>query len=125
MNEIYWVTRLDSINTFMFFAIVVCITFIIVNAIRWFFHREDYDDYDDRNCESCKHFRKNQIIIGIISIILSILMIFIPSTKEAYTIYGVGGIIDYVQDNDTAKQLPDKAIQALDKLMDEYLEEEK
>lgn len=122
MNEIYWVTRLDSINTFMLLAIVACITFIIVNAIRWFVFQEDYDDC---NCESCKHFRKNQIIIGIIAIILSILMIFIPSTKEAYTIYGVGGIIDYVQENDTAKQLPDKAIQALDKLMDEYMEEEK
>lgn len=125
MNEIYWITRLDSINIFMLLAIVACIIFIIANAIRWFFHRENYDDYDDRNCELCKYFRKNQIITGIISIILSILMIFIPSTKEAYTIYGVGGIIDYVQENDTAKQLPDKAIQALDKLIDEYLEEEK
>lgn len=35
MNEIYWITRLDSINIFMLLAIVACIIFIIVNAIRW------------------------------------------------------------------------------------------
>ena len=45
--------------------------------------------------------------------------VFTPSTKDLYAIYGIGGVIDYVQSNETAKQLPDKAIEALDKWIDE------
>ena len=33
-------------------------------------------------------------------------------------IYGIGGTIDYIKSNETAKQLPDKCIKALDKLVD-------
>lgn len=35
--------------------------------------------------------------------------------KEAFMIWGLGGTIDYIKSNDTAKQLPDKCIEALDK----------
>lgn len=117
MNEMYWITRLDSIKIFVFFVIGLCIAFLIFNGVQW----QVENDFG----KPCKRYRKYAIIIGTIAVILSISMVFIPSTKEAYTIYGVGGVMDYVQDNDTAKQLPDKAIQAFDKLMDEYLEEGK
>ena len=40
-------------------------------------------------------------------------------TKEMLLIYGVGGTIDYIKSNDTAKELPDKAVKALDKYLDE------
>lgn len=40
-------------------------------------------------------------------------------------IYGVGGTIDYIKDNPTAKQLPDKYFKILDKWADEQLEKEK
>lgn len=51
--------------------------------------------------------------------------IFIPTTNEALLIYGVGGTIDYVKSNKTAKQLPDKCIKALDKWADNINEENK
>ena len=41
-------------------------------------------------------------------------MIFLRK-NDALLIYGVGGTIDYVKSNKTAKQLPDKCIKALDK----------
>ena len=40
-------------------------------------------------------------------------------------IWGVGGTIDYVKSNDTAKQLPDKCIKALDEWVESMYEEEK
>lgn len=40
-----------------------------------------------------------------------------------YMIYGVGGTIDYLKDNETAKQLPDKVIVALDKYIDSLNED--
>ena len=49
------------------------------------------------------------------TIITCLLMLFIPTTKEALLIYGVGGTIDYVKSDPVAKQIPDKCIIALDK----------
>jgi hypothetical protein len=46
-------------------------------------------------------------------VISSLIFVFVPSTKEALLIWGVGSTIDYIQENETAKQLPDKCINAL------------
>ena len=40
-------------------------------------------------------------------------------------IIGIGGTIEYLKSNDTAKELPDKVIMAIDKLLDDTIEEEK
>ena len=41
-----------------------------------------------------------------------------------YMIYGVGSVIDYYQDSDEAKKLPDKTIKMLNQLCDKYIKEE-
>lgn len=51
--------------------------------------------------------------------------IFIPTTNEALLIYGVGGTIDYIKSNNTAKQLPDKCVKALDKWVENLNEDNK
>lgn len=56
------------------------------------------------------------------AVIISMLgAMFIPDTKSLYIIYGVGGTLDYLKENKTAKKIPDKAILALDKYLDEQL----
>lgn len=62
------------------------------------------------------------VVCGVIAAMASI---FIPSTKEMLLIYGVGGTIDYIRKNDTAKQLPDKCIKVLDCFADKYIDEPK
>ena len=65
-------------------------------------------------------------MIILISIFLSgsIGSIFIPTTKEAVIIYGVGNTIDYLKSNKTAGKLPDKALKVLDLYLDKELKEE-
>lgn len=53
----------------------------------------------------------------------AIITIFVPSEKRLYAIYGIGGAIDYIKNNETAKQLPDKVIIALDKYIDSFNED--
>jgi hypothetical protein len=119
MNELYWITRFDSIHDFCGALIVICsiigLSIMIVFLARWF--DEDYE-----NMAICKKY-----LIIIITTILSTLAIktFIPTTNDALAIYGIGSTIDYVKSNDTAKQLPDKAIQALDKYLDSINEDNK
>lgn len=58
------------------------------------------------------------------AIALSVLC-FIPSTKDAMLIYGIGGTLDYIKSNDKAKQLPDKCIDALTRYLDSIEKENK
>lgn len=41
-------------------------------------------------------------------------VIVFPSKEDMLLIYGVGTTLDYIQENETAKQLPDKCIEAMD-----------
>lgn len=109
MSEIYWITRLDAIQALLFILSTLSIIAVIVCFIRWV-------DNDIKNGKA-KHF----VISVFVSLFLMIALVLTPSTKDAIMIWGVGGTIDYIKSNDTAKQLPDKCIKALDKFVDEYM----
>ena len=131
MNEIYWITRLEGISTFfglsaLFSAAIAIILFVIAIA-----NKSDADIYDEGSktwkrhiniYTKCSYWAKRCVIILIIS---SFINIFIPTTNEALLIYGVGGTIDYIKSNGTAKQLPDKCIKALDKWVENLNEDNK
>lgn len=130
MNEIYWITRLEGISTFfglsaLFSAAIAIILFAIAIA-----NKSDADIYDEGSktwkqhiniYKKCSYWAKRCVIILIIS---SFINVFIPTTNEALLIYGVGGTIDYIKSNDTAKQLPDKCVKALDKYLNNLTKEE-
>ena len=59
----------------------------------------------------------------IVSLILLLGAIFIPSKQDLYVIYGIGSTIDYLKENPTAQGLPEKYIKVLDKIADEKLED--
>ena len=121
---LYWITRFDSIRH----VAVVCITILgfviaIGGGLLYAFHAEGFDEI-----EKCvKIFKRGCGILKkcILALLFFIMMrIFIPTTQEALVIVGVGGTIDYLKSNKTAVQLPDKAIMALDKFVDGFLNEE-
>lgn len=109
MSELYWITRCDGILTAMIISMVV----FLITAVVFFVG--SFDSYD-KNTEKAN--RKYATIFGSVGIFLLIAQAFVPTTKQALIIYGVGGTIDYIKSNDTAKQLPDKAIIALDKYLE-------
>ena len=114
MNEIYWMTRLDSLKTLLGFIIAFAVVLAIVGfAIMMATYSRDYESEK----KAFKIGKRLTAIFGSIAITFGITNCFIPNTKEAYMIYGVGGTIDYVKSNETAKQLPDKCLQALDRYL--------
>ena len=117
MNELYWITRFDSICGFLF-AIVIIFGFLaLVFGVGYFVHL-------DTDEETKISILRNRTIKNLtIAIIFGIVLAFIPSTKEALVIYGVGGTIDYVKSDSTVKQLPKKAILALDKYLNEITDD--
>lgn len=113
ISHMYWITRLSSIHdaflfVFIIAAIVAGFTGIIILLIG--------DDKDDHAC--FKRVKKYFITAFVAVVLGGIGLVFVPKTNEALLIYGVGTTIDYVDNNETIKQLPDKAVQALDKYLD-------
>lgn len=102
MSEIYWITRCEAIVAIS--IIVATCSFIVfcVALIEYY--------ADDEKTISANLIKKVTPIL----VISSLLTVFVPTKKDLLLIYGVGCTIDYIKSNDTAKQLPDKCIKALD-----------
>lgn len=129
MNEIYWITRLDYICNFLTAVTVISflisafiVVFVVCNRIEANNYKkgsENWNYYMQRFKMFLSYFKR----FIFVTIIACFINFFIPTTNEALMIYGVGGTIDYIKSNDTAKQLPDKCIKALDKWVENLNEE--
>ena len=130
MNEIYWITRLDIICLFLtliaVFSVIATVVLFFIGLIK----RSESDIYPkgsqtfEQHIETskmCLYSAKRCAVVFCVSVFMNT---FIPTTNEALLIYGVGGTIDYIKSNDTAKQLPDKCVKALDKYLDNLTKEE-
>lgn len=126
MNEFYWITRLDSIDKLLVAFAVIAVAVLIVGLIGFgATYDGDEFDSDDKGIKKMRnYFKKTAVVSLIVFISVSTINTFIPSTKDAYIIYGVGGTFDYLKTNETAKQLPDKVVMAIDSYLDSKIEEQ-
>lgn len=130
MNEIYWITRLDAICCILICISVLSSFVLLVSFYLALCSRDDAETYKEyHGCwdEYMREYKKwiRNAKRCLISFFVSVFInFFIPTTNEALLIYGVGGTIDYIKSNDTAKQLPDKCVKALDKYFDNLTKEE-
>lgn len=109
MNELYWLTRLEYIQNFLVIVMSVSGIALFITFVLWLM--ANY-------VEEAKTLIKWVIGTFTTLVISSLIFVFVPSTKEALLIWGVGSTIDYLQENETAKQLPDKCINALNDWVD-------
>lgn len=127
MSEIYWLTRVDTLNTIFGWMIAIPVIVGILMFIAFLVSMESLRSNEiEENWLSfkkyCKKFRNVLLpvfIIGILGIG------FCPTKNDMLLIYGVGGSIDYLRSNPTAQKLPDKCIEALDAWVDELFPEKK
>ena len=116
MNELYWITVLGNVSTLATIVLVIVSLLWISIGMSLVIACNEYDEESKR--KRINSLSKKLALPTIISLLLSV---FIPSTNELITIYGVGGAIDYVMENPNAKQLPDKCFKLLNKWADEKL----
>ena len=126
MNELYWITRLTSLNNLFYVSTVVFGTISLLTAICHLIKKDEYvtngSDSDKLWMDCWKRISKWSVGIFIVSLPLAML---IPTSKEAMLIWGVGSTIDYIKGNDTIKQIPDKCINALDAWVESLTDEKK
>ena len=120
MSELYWITVLGKIESiseaFIFISGVTGIFITIIFILSVFEHA------DDESKSFIRKFRNATYVIFCVSLVLTVLT---PSKKDLYMIYGVGGTMDYLKSNSTARKLPDKCIKAFDKWIDQITENDK
>ena len=121
---IYFILILDNVAfVAKLFAVVagfgLIVTFILscVATAQQNSNRPDFDKDDKKVIDKIKNI--------CLSIFIPCLFIalFVPTSKQLAIIYTAGNTIEYVQGNEKIKELPDKAVQCLDKFVDEYLNE--
>ena len=118
MEEIYWITRLDAVNTLLIILIAISTCLSVISGIAYIaVYNENHTD------EAWQQLWKKLLkYCTPTTLIVSLIFVFTPTTKEAFMIWGVGNVIDYVQTNETVKQLPDKVMNALDIWVDSYIQ---
>ena len=117
MNDLYIISIVGNLGALVAVTGFLC---LLIGALIYgtvLYDASEYDTQKEKEAQRRSKKTANKlVIIGFISVLLCC---FIPSTKEMYAIYGIGGVIDYVKGNEKAKKLPDKVIDALDKYLDE------
>lgn len=124
MNTIYWLTRLAVLQKICLIVVVllgIALLFALIAYFAWYSndYNKNWDDDIEQNKTNIKWLR-NAFIVFFVCLSGAL---FIPNKTDMLLIYGVGPIYDYVQDNDKAKQLPDKCIDYLDALVEMEKEE--
>ena len=113
MEELYWITRLNGV-----IALLICLggffASFAIYCLCYYYEYEYGNKYDKP-----KHLKKS-FIYSLLSLAVFVIAIFIPTEKDMLMIYGVGGTIDYIKTNETAKEIPDKCIKAIDLFLEQY-----
>lgn len=114
MSTLYWITVLNNIK--FLFVLIFIVSFIF--SIACVITNLACSVYELSEAFNYKRFIKTKHWAYTLLIISTLVVIFVPSENQLYKIYGVGGTIDYLKNNPTAKELPDKCIKALDTWVD-------
>lgn len=110
MMSFYWMNVLGNISACCCIFCIISIIALIIMVIV---------------VDNIEYYKSKFIGLSIVAFILLLGSIFIPSTETLMKIYVVDNVVEYIESNDKARELPDKVIECCDKLMNEYLEEDK
>lgn len=116
MSDLYWITVLGNLGTL---AVVVTMLTTISSILLLIPYLESYENENHR-------VFKIALYVSVFLLVISTTMnVLIPSRKELYVIYGLGGTIDYLKDNKEAKKLPDNVLKSLNIFIEEYIKKQK
>ena len=116
MSELYWISVIGKLNTFFWIMFGISVFAAAILFILYFIN--DYEDDQIKLAKPIKLTIISTIVCGLCGIIL-------PGKNEACFIYGAGTIVDYCKENSKVKEIPDKAIDALNRYIDSIAEDKK
>ena len=122
---VYLLMILDSVSIlFIVLSVIFGLSLMFFTILDIIGKCEDptrYDSFSENAKSVFKKMRKISIWIFVPSLLIALLL---PSSKQAAIIYTAGSTIEYVQNNEKIQELPDKAVNCLNKFIDDYLNED-
>lgn len=123
MNS-YWTLYLielaDSIGlVFLILTILSAVAMVIMAIIVTAMYAEENEALKDYYAKLLKLLMKSMYMFAICLLIFA----FIPKTSSLYKIIGIGSVLEYVNNNEEAKQLPDNAIKAINYYLEQIPKE--
>lgn len=126
-GKMYWFTRLSAIITALETILIISLILAATALVFWIvIYLSDPEYMPDEEEGKKRHLRLGSKVLWISTIVFVVGLIgrtFTPTTSEALVIYGVGESVEYLQHNKDAVQIPEKALQALNKYLDETIED--
>lgn len=100
MNEMYWITRLDTLCIVSAILFFISLVGLIITFADYCIKRDVYGG-DSEDAKISKKWIKPFLIM-----LLSVLpfVLFVPSEKDMYKIIGIGGTYDYLKQNNMEKK---------------------
>ena len=138
MEEMYWITRLDSVVGLLFSLLVALVVALVYGMFNWldlkdggdrmlafgFFSKPKSEEEKEREEEERRaemgRWRRFSRRCAIALAVTALCLVFVPRTKTMMMIYGIGGVVDYAKQSEELRGLPEKCVKALDMFMDEY-----
>lgn len=108
MSTLYWITILGNLN--ILGQVLLAILLIVASSTGIFGMVNSQDGKCDDEVKKALKIAKKCLLYSIIPLLM---VTFIPSEKQLYTIYGVGTVIDYTKNSKEVQKLPDNAVKAL------------
>jgi len=120
MKNLYWFSVLDGFKCVSITAMIILIVTVVVLLITYIVMVAENENDSIRTKIGKMTFKMFAALC-----VTSLFVIFVPSKEDMYVIYGVGKTLDYLKENPDAKNLPDKTVEFLNVVMDEYIDEHK
>ena len=116
---IYLIESADNIKfIFILLLIISSIVTITILGMLWSYTNPEFEGFKKKSAEK---WLKNAFISNICFLIL---VLITPSTNTLYKIFGIGSVLEYMKNNDEAKQLPDNALKAINYYLKEIPKED-
>lgn len=122
MSTLYWINVLGNLSDVCMIIFTMSALLSLVFFLVTIFYENDIKA--DLSKVGYKRFVKVRNTNYIVLIISTLVLVFLPTRNQLYIICGLGGTLDYLKENPTAKELPDKCIKALDTWVDNFNKEE-
>lgn len=123
---VYLLLILDKVSGLALACVVFSAAAFIISLIFYIVAScEDGNGRSDFSENQKNTIKKIKTIALRILIPAALALTFIPNSKQAAIIFTAGGAIEYVQGSEKIKELPDKAVECLDKFVSEYLDASK
>lgn len=118
MLKIYLLTRIGALSSLFTISFIIG---IVVTCVIVFLHLiailEGSSESFIKKISYIKKFGIVWLVVGVIGQTLC------PTKKEMLMIYGGGAILEYCQNSEEIKKIPDNTIRTINLLMEEYIDE--